>query len=339
VATPELAKPEASSASAKASAAPGPTSASNWAWASLDRVELGQAARVEQRCGDDQHRHVDQAGDAHRDRHVQALEAQQLAPLAVVARADAVLGERRVQVDDVRHDRRAEDAGGQQHAVGVLEGGDEAGDRLAGVEADAQRVVEEAEQDHAEHAGDRQLEAAVPAALQRQDPEGDGRRDQAGREQRDAEQQVQGDRRAHELGEVGRHRDQLGLHPQPEADRPREALATQLGQVATGRDAHLGRQVLDEHRHQVGREQDPQQQVAVLGAARDVRREVARGDVGDVGDEGRAQQGERATEPAAAADAPQIADGSAPHGATFAAGWPSAAPPPPATQRSRRAAR
>ena len=79
-----------------------------------------------------------------------------------------------------------------------------------------------------------------------------------------AEQQVQRDRRADELGQVGRHRDQLGLDPQPERDAAREVLAAQLGQVPAGRDADLGRQVLDQHRHQVRGEDHPQQQVAEL---------------------------------------------------------------------------
>ena len=43
--------------------------------------------------------------------------------------------------------------------------------------------------------------------------------------------------------------------------------AHDLGQVAVGDDAELGRQVLDQHRHQVRRQDDPQQQVAELRAA------------------------------------------------------------------------
>ena len=75
----------------------------------------------------------------------------------------------------------------------------------------------------------------------------------------------------------------------PHDDRAREVLAAQLGQVAAGRDADLRREVLDQHRHQVRREQHPQQQVAVLRAAGDVRGEVAGVDVGDAGDERRAR--------------------------------------------------
>ena len=73
----------------------------------------------------------------------------------------------------------------------------------------------------------------------------------------------------------------------------------QLRQVLAGGDAGLGRQVLHEHRHQVRGDDDPQQHVAVLGAARDVGREVARVDVGDGRDEGRAEQADDAAHPAA----------------------------------------
>ena len=81
-----------------------------------------------------------------------------------------------------------------------------------------------------------------------------------------------------------------------------EVLAAQLRQVLAGGDAGLGRQVLDEHRHQVRGDDDPQQHVAVLGAARDVGGEVARVDVGDGGDERRAEHGDDAAHAAAGAD-------------------------------------
>jgi hypothetical protein len=191
---------------------------------------------------------------------------------------------------ECRHDRRAEDAGRQQDRVAAVEVRDEALGRLARVEADPQRVVQEAEQDDREEPEDRQLEAPVAAVLQAEDREGDDGGDQPRGQQRDVEEQVQGDGRADELGQIGRHRDQLGLHPQPVRHPSREVLAAQLRQVVAGRDADLRRQVLDQHRHQVGPEQDPQQHVPVLAAARDVGGEVARVDVGDAGDERRAQQ-------------------------------------------------
>ena len=84
----------------------------------------------------------------------------------------------------------------------------------------------------------------------------------------------------------------------PIESAPRVVLAEVLGQVAVGDDAELRREVLDHHRHQVRGEHDPQQQVAELGAARDVGGEVARVDVGDSRDERRAEHGQRRAHPA-----------------------------------------
>ena len=105
-----------------------------------------------------------------------------------------------------------------------------------------------------EQPGDRGLEAAVAARLEPQDREGHDRGDQPADEKRDAEQQVERDRGAHELGQVGGHGDQLGLDPETDRGPAREVLAAELGQVLAGGDPDLGRQVLDQHRHQVGRE-------------------------------------------------------------------------------------
>ena len=80
---------------------------------------------------------------------------------------------------------------------------------------------------------------AVAALLQGEDAERDHRGDQPGRRARAAEQQVQPDRRADELGQVGRHRDQLRLHPQAQADRPRQMVPAQFGQVPAGGHANF----------------------------------------------------------------------------------------------------
>ena len=70
-----------------------------------------------------------------------------------------------------------------------------------------------------------------------------------------------------------------------------------LGQVLAGGDAELGAHRLDEHRHQVRGDHDPEQQVAVPRAGRHVGREVAGVDVGDGGDEGRAEERPDAAQP------------------------------------------
>ena len=140
--------------------------------------------------------------------------------------------------------------------------------------------------DHADEPGDHRLEAAEATRLDREDAERGERRDDAGDEQRHArKQQVDADRGADELGEVRGHGDDLGLDPQPDDGRKRKLLAADLRQVEPCRDAQLGAHGLHEHRHEVGREDDPEKHVAVLGTAGDVGREVAWVDVSDCGHE------------------------------------------------------
>ena len=114
----------------------------------LDRVHVRQPRLVEERRGDHQHRQVDDPGDAHRDPDVDALEPQQPALLVIRPGRDPALGERRVQVDHVRHDRRAEDPSGEQQGVGAREAGDEPARDARRVVVDHQRVDEEADEDH-----------------------------------------------------------------------------------------------------------------------------------------------------------------------------------------------
>ena len=171
-----------------------------------------------------------------------------------------------------------------------------AGDAGRVVVADRDEVIEEAERDEAQQPDDRQLEAPVAALLEREDPERDDGRDQPGREQPDAEQQMQPDRGADELREVRRDRDDLRLDPEKDVDRARKALAAQLGEVAPRGEPRLRRQVLHEHRHEVGHDDDPDEQVAELRAGREVRREVAGVDVRDGGHERRAEQREAAAD-------------------------------------------
>ena len=66
--------------------------------------------------------------------------------------------------------------------------------------------------------------------------------------------------------------------------------ATDSGSERPGHQAELGRQVLHQSGHDVGDEDDPDQQEAELGAGADVGRDVAGVDVGDGGDERRSEQ-------------------------------------------------
>ena len=111
-----------------------------------------------------------------------------------------------------------------------------------------------------------------------------------GVEQR-AEEQVETHGGTEELGEVGGDGGDFGGDPEKEADGTREMFAAVLREGEAGDDAQLGREVLDEDRHGVRPEQDPEKTVAELGSAEDVGGEVAGIDVGDGGDEGGSEVG------------------------------------------------
>ena len=251
--------------------------------------------------GHDQHRHVDEPGDRHRDHDVDLLEAED-APALVGIRADhAPLRQRRMQVDHVRHHGRAQDSRGQEHALGVgelrrqqpLHGRGAVGVRVEDLEREA------GHDDADEHRDDR-FEVAHAAQLGAEDGERDQTGEQAGGEQRHAEEQVEAEGGADELRQVARHRDRLRLQPEEDAHRLRERLAADLGEVVARGDAELRAHRLDQHGHQVRDQDDPEQHVAVLGAGRDVGGEVAGVDVRDRRDEGGPQEGPQASQPSAA---------------------------------------
>jgi hypothetical protein len=161
---------------------------------------------------------------------------------------------------------------------------------LAPIRVGKGQLHEVAGADHAHERRDDCLERPEAVPLQPQDQERRDPRHDRGGEERPAEQEMEAEGRAEELGEVGRHRDRLGLDPQPDRRASREPLAADLGQVAAGGDPELRRERLDQHRHQVRGEDHPAERVAELRAARDVRREVARVDVRDARDEGRPEE-------------------------------------------------
>jgi hypothetical protein len=130
-------------------------------------------------------------------------------------RQNPLLEQRRVEVDHVRHHRRAEDPDRQQDRLATCEL------RQEGVLADGAqrwlRVEELAQVANADHAHDRcdhGLEGPEAEALQAEDRNGGDAGEQRCRKERDAEQEVEAERSAQELREVGRHRDQLGLDPE-----------------------------------------------------------------------------------------------------------------------------
>ena len=192
------------------------------------------------------HRQVDQPGQAEGNQHVDVREAQDLAAIARPLRLDPVLGEAGMDVDRVGHDRRPHDADRQEDRARVAQPGDGRALQHAGpVRAGQEGLDQVADRHHSDQAADDRLDGAEAAALEGQDgvggDAGDGGADQQGK----AEEEVEGDRRAEELGQVGRHRGDLADSPHGERDRSREVLPRELGQVLPGGDANLGREGLE----------------------------------------------------------------------------------------------
>ena len=120
----------------------------------------------------------------------------------------------------------------QQRPARPAEPGHQAAGQRGRGHVDRDQIVGETEEDHPEQAGDGQLEPPVATLLHSQDAERDHRGQRPGGAQRHVEQQVEAERRADELGQVGGHRDQLGLHPQAHGTPP---AATAPGTVRAGR--------------------------------------------------------------------------------------------------------
>ena len=89
------------------------------------------------------------------------------------------------------------------------------------------QLREIASADHADEHRDHGLERPEPPALEAEDREGRDARQDGRREEGEAEQEVEPDRRAEELGEVGRHRDRLRLEPEQDRRPPRRAARAQ----------------------------------------------------------------------------------------------------------------
>ena len=256
-------------------------------------LALQGRGRQEEQARVDHARHAQRPVDVDPGGAQQALEV----PFAVVlvgggdGAALVVVHQRGVQVDGVRHDGGAQHRGGDQHGVGALEAGDHAPGDTAPVGRGGDQARQEPQGDDDQEGDDGVLEAALaPAALDEQQRHRHRADDDAAPHQGDAEEQVEGERPAYHLGQVGGGGDDLGLRPEGDAPRGGEPAAQQGGQGLAGDEPQFGRQVLDDHGGQVRGDQDPHEQVPVAGAGGDVGRDVAGVDVGDGRHESGSQQ-------------------------------------------------
>ena len=207
-----------------------------------------------------------------------------------------------MQVDRMRHHRRADETDRERERTGV---GNLRHDRMPRRRAPIDRCDEHLDQvakpDDADEAADDQLDWPEAETFERQDAVGDDRRDDHSDDQRHLEQQREPDGAAEELGEISRHGGDLAYDPHAPDGRPGKLLAAHFREVTPGDDAELGRQRLEQHRNQVGEQHHPEQAIAVLGARLNVGGEVAGVDIGDRGDNSRPDKGQITPQPAALA--------------------------------------
>ena len=99
--------------------------------------------------------------------------------------------------------------------------------------------------------------------------------------QRQPKQQVERHRRADHLGQIAGDDRDLAQQPQRHRDGPRIIVAARLREVAPRHDAEPSAQDLQEDRHQVRREDDPQQTVAELAPTSEIGPPIARVHIAD----------------------------------------------------------
>ena len=166
---------------------------------------------VEGRGGHGHHGQVDEAGDGHGDGHIDPGAVQPLGHAALIL---GVLGQRRVEIDDVGHHCRPQHAGGEIDGIAVGQAGEEGAFQQAGQMGAGEDQLDYVggghEQQQTSH---HELQRLLAAGLQHENAPGDHGSDAGPFQQRHPEQQLEAHSCADELGEIRGHGDDLRLHP------------------------------------------------------------------------------------------------------------------------------
>ena len=196
----------------------------------------------------------------------------------------------------MRHDRRAEDADGDEEHLLIpqnLGGRKETVGDADKVGLCENHVGEEAAADGQDERNHQRFDVAEALVLQEEHDEHIERSDDASPDQRNAEEQLQADRRADDFCKVTRRNGRLAEDPQRPDDRLRVIIAAGLREIAPGGDAELDAQVLEQDGHQVRDQDDREKRVAKFRPAREVGGPVARIHVADGDEESGAGEGEQ----------------------------------------------
>ena len=186
----------------------------------------------------------------------------------------------------MRHHRCTQDADGKQQALAAVEPRHEPRHHIGTRRICEKHLRAECEHDDPHETRDDCLEAAHAPRLEAENDEGRHRGEHRRGQQRNAEQQIEADGGADELGHIGGHGHQLGHAPQADDHRTPVARPAGLGQVHPRRNAELCTEGLDDHGHEDRGDDHPQEQEPELRSRRHIGGEVARIDVGHGSDEG-----------------------------------------------------
>ena len=118
--------------------------------------------------------------------------------------------------------------------------------------------------------GHQRFQPAVAEARQRQQHQHVECRNDGAKEERDAKEDLQRDGRAEELRQVHRDDAQLGGHPEELAHGRRITLPAGLREIKAGRDIETHAKMLEQNRHQVRQQDDPEERVTELRATGEV---------------------------------------------------------------------
>jgi hypothetical protein len=123
-------------------------------------------------------------------------------------------------------------------------------------------LEDEAPADRRDEEKDEPLHLADAEALDREEHEDVERGDDHARHEGDAEQQVEADRGAENLGEVARRDRDLAEDPERVGDGARVGVAAGLRKVPPRDDAETGAEGLEENRDEVRHEENPDELIA-----------------------------------------------------------------------------
>jgi hypothetical protein len=79
--------------------------------------------------------------------------------------------------------------------------------------------------------------------------------------ERDVEQQIERDRRSDDFGQIAGGDGDLAEHPQRDRHGTWIVIAACLREISAGDDSELGRQPLEQYRHEVGEQDDAEQRI------------------------------------------------------------------------------